>query len=31
VQTAIEANYRTPDGKPPLVMIERPSAGVGII
>jgi galactokinase len=28
VIAAVNARYRTPDGKPPLIMVERPSAGV---
>jgi galactokinase len=31
VQAAVEASYQTPEGQTPLIMIERPSAGVGII
>jgi galactokinase len=31
VRAAIEAAYQTPDGKMPLIMIERPGAGVAII
>jgi galactokinase len=31
VRAAIEAAYQTPEGKMPLIMIERPGAGVAII
>ena len=31
VRSAIEAAYITPDGKTPLIMIERPGPGVAII
>ncbi len=31
VRVAIEANYKTPDGNRPLIMIERPGAGVSIL
>ena len=31
VRVAIEANYKTPDGTLPLIMIERPGAGVSIL
>ena len=31
VRSAIEAAYKTPDGKIPLIMIERPGPGVAII
>ncbi len=31
VRVAIEANYKTPDGNLPLIMIERPGAGVSIL
>ena len=31
VRAAIEAEYKTPDGDAPLIMIERPGPGVGIL
>ena len=31
VRAAIDASYRTPDGSQPLIMIERPGAGVSIL
>ncbi len=31
VRVAIEAKYKTPDGNLPLIMIERPGAGVSIL
>lgn len=31
VQATIEAEYRTPDGDAPLIMVERPGPGVAII
>ncbi len=31
VRTAIEAEYRTPDGAKPLIMTERPGAGVSLL
>ncbi|HEV7232877.1 MAG TPA: galactokinase, partial [Sphingorhabdus sp.] len=31
VQAAVEAGYRTPEGRKPLVMVERPGAGVGVV
>jgi galactokinase len=31
VQAAVEAGYVTPDGEKPIVMIERPGAGVALI
>lgn len=31
VRAAVEAGYRTPDGSPPMVMIERGCAGAGVV
>ena len=31
VRAALEADYATPDGAKPLIMIERPGAGVGLV
>ena len=31
VTAAVEAGYRTPDGQKPLIMVERPGPGVGLI
>jgi galactokinase len=31
VQAAVEAGYRTPDGATPLIMMERPGPGAGLV
>jgi hypothetical protein len=31
VQAAIQAQYVTPDGDAPLIMVERPGPGVAIL
>ncbi len=31
VQQAIEDGYRTPDGGPPLIMVEKPAAGASLV
>ncbi len=31
VREAVAARYRTPDGAPPLMLVERPAAGVGVL
>jgi galactokinase len=31
VRAAVEKEYRTPDNEKPLIMVERPGAGVGLI
>jgi galactokinase len=31
VRALVEAGYRTPDGKKPMIMIERPGAGVSLL